>query len=325
LEAALTEDDEPTPIEARIAADAQRFDLRPLLRLLAEIGYPREQVLFESSEEGRSASVVKGVRFLRRPMRSVVVTVQLGLLGDNTLLPSYFFHVIEQSPDPARFYDFLRFFDHRLIENLFTALHPEVASDDAPRSGVTSRHREGVFGDFRATSRSILRMAMPGSPSTLHWLVQLYFPEFGVRVSRQPFANSSDSHACRTGKSRLDGSSVLGSFYVAEKPGFLVDLFTEDEVDLSGREMADVVLDRLHRRVLPLLADFHLPLSVRLIVKWHASAAYVDDPGARDKSFLGYNRLRGTRKRPEVEHTTVMYQGVTGESPRLAVASSRGD
>lgn len=311
---ALFPNSDLTPIEARIQAEATRFDLRPLLELLAEIGYGREAILFESTESGRSPSLVHAVRFVKTPPITAIISVHVGLLGDNTLLPSYFFYLIERSPDPARFFDFLRFFDHRLIENLFSALHPEVCDDDRSPLDTTSSGTSWLYGNYRSVLRSFLRMSAPNSPGTLHWLVQLYFPEFRVRVERQAFADETDRHACLTGVSRLDGSAILGATYVTEMPGFLVDLISDDEVDLSGREQADIVQERLERRFLPLLAPFRLPLTVRLIVLWHSSAAHVDDPQAEDKSFLGYNRLHGTRNRPERKHTTVMYRGRTDEA-----------
>lgn len=304
---------ELTRIEARIEAEAARFDLRPLLELLAEIGYGREAILFESTESGRSPSLVQAVRFVKSPPVTAIISVHIGLLGDNTLLPSYFFYLIERSPDPSRFFDFLRFFDHRLIENFFAAIHPEVGEDDRSPLESSGSGKSWLFGHYRGILRSFLRMSAPNSPGTLHWLAQLYFPEFRVRVSRQPFADETDRHACLTGVSRLDGSAILGATYVTEMPGFLVDLITDDEVDLSGREQADVVQSRLEERLLPLLASFRLPLTIRLVVLWHSSAAYVDDPSAADKSFLGYNRLHGARNRPEVKHTTVMYRGRTEE------------
>jgi hypothetical protein len=313
---------ELSPMEARIQAEASRFDLRPLLELLAEIGYGREAVLFESTESGPSPTLVQGVRFLKSPIATAIVSVHIGLLGDNTLLPSYFFYLIQQSPDPARFFDFLRFFDHRLIENFFAAVHPEIG-DSELLSANGSSGRSWLFGDYRAALRSFVRMAAPGSPSTLHWLVQLYFPEFRVRVKRQPFLDETDSHACRTGSSRLDGSGILGRIYTTEIPGLLVDLITDDEVDLSGREQADVVRERLDTRLLPLLAPFRLALTLRLVVRWHSSAAHVDDPKAADKSFLGYNRLHGSLQRPELEHTTVMYRGRTDDSAGRVIRHSR--
>jgi hypothetical protein len=292
-----------TPIEARITREAQSFDLRPLVELLMAQGYAYEDILFESSNEGRSASVVKAVTFRHKPMRTVLITVELGLLGDNSLLPSYFLHVAERMPDPAPLFDFLRFFDHCLITNLFNALHPE---------------RGRTYASWRGTLKSFLRMARPESPGTMHWVAQLYFPELRVSVARTPFENATDQHACLTGISRLDGAGILGRIYVAESNGLRVDLVAEDEVDLSGRAWSDIVLLRLREQLLPLLAPFRIPLVVRLIVLAHASWAHVDDPNAEEKGYLGYDRLRSNS---EKRHTTIMFRGITGEAQPLALAS----
>jgi hypothetical protein len=284
-----------TEVEARIQREAQRFDLRPLVELLLEQGYAYEDIMFESSLEGRSSAIVKAVTFRRRPVRSVLVTVELGLLGDNSLLPSYFLHIAERMADSTPFFDFLRFFDHCLIENLFNALHPE---------------RGYGFASWRNALKSFLRMARPESPGTMHWLAQLYFPELRVSVTRTPFENATDQHACLTGISRLDGAGILGRIYVAESNGLRVDLVAEDEVDLNGRAWSDIVLLRLQDRLLPLLAPFRIPLIVRLVVLAHASWAHVDEPHAAEKGFLGYDRLRS---KSEKRHTTTMFEGITGE------------
>jgi hypothetical protein len=287
-----------TELELALVRDAQRFDLRPLVELLMQHGYSYEEILFESSNEGRSAGLVKAVTFRKHPIRSVVITVELGLLGDNSLLPSYFFHVAERSSDAARFYDFLRFFDHTLIENLFRALHPELS---------------GVYRSWSGVLKTFFRMARPASPGTLHWLAQLYFPELSVSVRRRPIEQVSAVHACHTGRSRLDGSGILGRLYVAEVHGLELDLIAEEGTDLSGREWSDIVLARLGDDLLPLLAPFRIPLVVRLVVLAHDSWAQVDQPHAPAQGFLGYDRLR---RGGAVKHTTVMFDGVTGRPRR---------
>ena len=294
MTAASDPTDELTAFELRVKQDAQRFDLLPLVRLLLQSGYDYEEILFESSSEGRSAALVRAVTFRKRPIRSVLITVEIGLLGDNSLLPSYFLRIAEQSPNAAQFYDFLRFFDHTLIENLFRGLHPEFG---------------GAYHSWRGILASILRMARPASPGTLHWIFQLYFPELSVRVSRRRVRQLSDVHAFHTGRSRLDGSGILGRIYAAEVAGLQVDLIAPDQVDQSGREWSDVVLARLDHQLFPLLAPFRLPLVVRLVILAHASWAHVDDPLAVEQGFLGYDRLRD---KVEVKHTTVMFDGVTG-------------
>jgi hypothetical protein len=307
----------PTPLapeehnafELRLVADAPGFDLRPLLEQLALAGYGNEAVLFECATEGGGAGLVQGLRFLKTPMRTAIITVHLGLMGEAGLLPSYFTWVAERSPETAGFLDFIRFFEHQLIDNMFHATHPDWVP---PRSCAGSRLAQdtpSVLGDTPSFLLSILRIANPTTPSTLHWLAQLCYPEFAMRLRPQAVATSTQAYACLVGVSRLDGTGILGRTYQASSRGFLLDLFADDEVDLSGREQADVVLARLRGRLLPLLAPYHLPLTVSLTIRWHSSFAHVDDPVDLDPSFLGYNRLGGPR---EVKYKTVLYTGITG-------------
>jgi hypothetical protein len=302
--------EEHSALESRLVADAPRFDLRPLLEQLALAGYGNEALLFEGATESGGASLVQGLRFMKRPMRTAIVTVHLGLMGEAGLLPSYFTWVAEHSPDQVGFSEFIRFFEHQLIDNMFHATHPDWCP---PPSGDgrtrLSQDTPSVLGDTPTFLRAILRIANPATPSTLHWIAQLCYPEFGVRLERQAFAIATNAYACQVGVSRLDGTGILGREYVANRCGFVLDLAADDEVDLRGRELADVAVARLRTRLLPLLAPYKLSLTVRLTIRWHSSFAHVDDPVDPDPSFLGYNRLGGPR---DVSHTTVLYSGITG-------------
>lgn len=292
---------ERAAFEERLAREVHRFDLKPLLDLLAARGYDRGAILFESTHEGASSSsaIVRAIRFPRKPARGVVITLNLGLLGDNTLLPSYFFRVIEASPDPDRFFDFIRFFDHRLIDNLLRAIYPE----DDPR----------LYSDWAGVQRSFFKMLGPASVSTMQWIGQRHFPELGVRVSRRALASETTSHAFRTGESRLDGTGILGKVYQSDATGFLLELTAEEETDARGRGWPSIVRERLNERVLPLLAPFRVPLVVRLRVLFHASWARLDAPAAVEHGYLGYERLRGDA---ESGHATIVYRGVTGVALR---------
>jgi hypothetical protein len=286
--------------EARIVREARRFDLKPLLNLLIARGYPREEILFEGTHEGSSANLVEAVRFEKEPMRFVVLTLNLGLLGDNTLLPSYFFHVIDGTPAPERFYDFIRFFDHRLIQSLLRALYPD--EDGA------------LYRDWDEVRRSFFRMLGPNSIATLHWVAQRYFPELGVEVGRWAFTNTSEAHAAVTGESLLDGSGILGRSYQSDTAGFGIDLVADEETNERGRAWPNVVKKRLNEQVLPLLVPFRIPLRVRLTVRRHASWAKVDIPFAAARGYLGYERIHGDA---DSGHTTVIYRGVTGVRLRV--------
>lgn len=291
-------EDAPGSFEAKIAANAQRFDLRPLLVLLSSHGYKREQWLFESTSEGHSGGIVRSVKFQTKPMRCVLITLNLGLLGDNTLLPSYFFELVERGGRAERFHDFVRFFDHKLIENFIRAVYPE---DD----------RE-IYRSWIDTQRSMFKMLGVASVSTLQWLFKLFFPELHVHVSRRSFPNSTVSHAFRTGESRLDGTGILGRVYEAETAGLVADLCAEEEVDQAGRAWPGIVRSRLSNHVLPMLAPFGIPLVVRLRVLSHASWVRVDFPFADEHGYLGYERIRGDANEA---HTIVIWRGITGQHP----------
>jgi hypothetical protein len=302
-------DESRKDFEHAIVTMARRFDLKPLLDLLLAKGYKREEILFESVHEGESAGIIESVTFRKKPHPGVVIQVNLGLLGDNTLLPSYFFQEIEKHQDAEHFFEFIRFFDHRLIEDYRRALYPE---DD-----------RGVYRNYRGVLQSFFRMLGPASVSTLHWLAQIYFPELGVRAKRWAFSDSSDAHAFRTGESLLDGTGILGRKYVSDSPGLMLDLFAEEERNVRGEAWPNVVRQRLHERVLPLLAPFDFPLMVRLKVLFHDAWAHVDVPFAKEgRSYLGYERIKGEA---EQGHTTVIYRGKTKDEERKREAKKKRD
>ena len=286
--------------EASVRARARSFALKPLIDLLVAHGYRREQLLFESNREGGATSLVHAVEF-RAGGADVLITVNLGLLGDNALLPSYMLREIEHSRDPQRFYDFIRFFDHRLIENYVRASWPE---DDA-----------AVYGDYTLLCRAVLKLVGLDSVSSLHWFVQQEFPELGVRVTRGAFPSSTQSHACRTGMSLLDGSSVIGRVYETEAQGFLIELVTDEEAYDRQRSWAAVVRARLNERCLPVLAPFRLPVRVVLTVLSHASWARLESGRAETSGYLGYDRVKDDA---ESQHSVVIWSGIAGESDALA-------
>ena len=282
--------------EERVRQNARRFELKPLIDLLVAHGYHRDQLMFESNREGGATSLVHSIEFRERGA-GVLITVNLGLLGDNSLLPSYFIREIEGSRDPQRFYDFIRFFDHRLIENHIRASWPE----DDP----------AVYGDYPLLCNAVLKLVGLDSVSSLHWLMQLLFPELRVRVKRGAFTDSTSSHACRTGISRLDGSSVIGRMYETEAQGFLVDLITDEEAYDHRRTWAAVVRARLGDRCLPVLAPFRLPLRVVLTVLSHASWARLESAQAETTGYLGYDRISA---KTDSRHSVVIFNGVPGET-----------
>jgi hypothetical protein len=283
--------------EQTIQRQAQRFDLKPLLDLLRSHGYRGEDILFESSTERTSATLVESVTFVDRPARRVLIRVNLGLLGDNSLLPSYFLQVVEDSRDPERFYDFIRFFDHVLISRFVRAVYPEDDHD--------------VYKDFARVQAAWFRMLTPASTGTLEWLFQLLFPDLRAKASRRRLSESSATHACRIGESRLDGSGVLGREYESMASGFAVTLFADDSVDSLGRSLPHRIRARLDELALPLLAPFRIPLVVRLEVRYDASWARVDFPATDEHGYLGFERVKGE---PDTPNQIILFRGIVGHA-----------
>ncbi|RYZ43935.1 MAG: hypothetical protein EOO71_01460 [Myxococcaceae bacterium] len=269
-----------SPLERRISARAKAFDLGPLLRLLESEGYGRERVLFESNPEPvASASLVEAVTFHVAPVRRVVVTLNLGLLGTPGLLPSYFLQVAEQLPEPEPFLDFIRFFDHRLLSSLVDALYPERDT--------------GLVGDWERTKGFYQRMVGLNAPATLQWLFQQLFPELRVTCTRRSFRTRFSGMRTTFGPTPLDGTGFLGNAYATDVGGFQVELFADEEADMRGRNWPALVRHRFHRHVLPLLEPERMQLEVLLTVRAHMLSARLGPPG-----LLGYERLPGAEGQP---------------------------
>ena len=274
----------PLTFEERLIHEAKRFDLRPLIDVLVEHGYNREDIFFEgNSEDGASPGIVESIRFPARPPRSVIVTLNLGLLAEGTLLPSYFFQEIQYSQQSTAFYDFLRFFDHRLVTNYLRAIYPE---DDG-----------GPYGNHERLLAAYLGIMGPASMSTLWWLFQRYFPDFPLRVTRRAFTNDTSAHAMFVGSS-LNGTGVLGRVYESGASGFDVVLTVEYETDLYGRPWAEVVLGRFRSRLLPVLERYQVEYVLHLHVLSHTGYARVEDPALPTIGRLGYDRLRQKQPSP---------------------------
>lgn len=274
-----------------IEAQATRFELRTLLRLLASYGYSRGDTVFHSnSDDNSGAALIHGVRFDKLPARRVTIVLNMGLLGPNGLLPSYFAQIIEQAADPSIYYDFVHFFDHLLLDRFMKSAFPE---DD-----------ETFYEDYGRTKRQYFRMLGLSSISTLQWLFPLYFPELQVRVERKPFQSATESHAFRTGVSHLDGTGIVGRRYESIDEGFSVELFAEEETHDNGQAWPHLVKERLDAHVLPLLRPVRMPLMVALSVLSHATWARMQKDG-----FLGYERFRTPH---ESGHRIVVHSGYTG-------------
>lgn len=290
----MSADDTSTPrdFELKVAVRAKHFELAALLRLLEAHGYPGERIFFESCAELASAgSLVESVRFwdhdgqnraeARARSTYVTITVNLGLLGGQGLLPAYFHDALKESREPERLLAFLRFFDQRLLAGLVRAAYPER---DA-----------ALFPDLAGTRRSLFQMLGVASPSTLHWLFQWVFPELRLQVARRALPRADEAFGARTGLSALDGTAVVGKVYQTMMAGFAVRLCSDHEHHDHGERWFDVASARLHETVLPLLTPFRFALRVELDMPHRTAAVVEPDKLAwfEEASRLGYQRVLG--------------------------------
>ena len=267
-------------LERDIARRAPEFDPMALVRVLVEAGYAPEEIFFRSNPTDASAvSLVASVQFHSLPPRRVVVTMNLGLLGPQSPLPSYFKQILASGEvDEGSFLEFLHFFDHNLIRAQLEAAEPELSTR--------------VIADFDQTKRNYLRLMGLGSPTTLHWLFKLVFPELGVNVSRGTMSRIVALDGIRLASSRLGGSGVMGGRSRIPVAGFAVTLYCDEEHSDFGHPWVEEVRRRLDSLAFPALADASLDLRVSLVIRSEKVFARLSHT-----SYLGFDRIRGGKRR----------------------------
>ncbi|MBL4850452.1 MAG: type VI secretion system baseplate subunit TssG [Planctomycetes bacterium] len=267
-------------LEKDIARRAADFDPLALIRVLTEAGYEKEEILFRSNSTDASAvSLVTSIEFHSLPPRRVVVTMNLGLLGPQSPLPSYFKHLLVSGEvDEAAFLEFLHFFDHNLIREQLEASEPELSTR--------------VFANFDQTKRDYLRLMGLGSPTTLHWLFKLVFPELGVRVGQGTMNRIVPLDGIRLASSRLGGSGVMGGRARVPVRGFFVTLYCDEEHSDFGHPWVEEVRRRLDTLAFPPLADASLDLRISLVIRSEKVFARLSH-----ESYLGFDRIRGGQRR----------------------------
>lgn len=295
----------------RIVARAREFDLRALMGVLNANGFDEESIQFQSNADGASPrSLVESIEFSEAD-KLATVTLNIGLLGSRTLLPSYFLQAVQSASasyggkrDPQDvFADFIRFFDGRLLSEVVAAVRPESNT--------------AVFRDWAQSQSDATDVAGLACPLALHALATGLFPEFEVRVQHARLAEATSAHGAMIGGSRLHGSAVLGGVYNTQPDGFAIDLVIEEEVDEYRRDWVNTARARLTQTLLPRLAEHQLGLIIRLTVLAHDRWAHVDGPAESesDQGDLGSERIRGQ----EGEHTIVLYRGHTGRGSTRAL------
>jgi len=260
-------------LEARIVENIWRFDPISLMMLLAHLGYDMDDILFCSTFGSCSQSrLVESIAFRSSPKKAVI-TLNLGLLGGQSVLPNYLFKQVHNNTiDAQRFAEFFGYFDDRLLRRFLLAIYPEFD--------------ETVFQnweDRKKSARSTLRL---DSIVTLHWLMQLVFPELQVRIEKVTLQRSIDMGSPILGQSRLGYQMVFGKIKKLPVPGKCITLITDEDSFARDQPWPHEIERRLQKLVFPVLQGVDLHFEIWLMIRTQGS--YL---GLKENSYLGYENL----------------------------------
>ncbi|MCY1075151.1 hypothetical protein [Archangium lansingense] len=303
-------------LEERIRERIHLFDIPALLELLAHSGYGDAEFEYRSLRTHvHKGHLVHDIQFLTekdergRERKRVIITVNVGLLSVQSLLPSFMLRTLDQQQD-GRMEDFLRFFDHELLRARFAGLYPN--------------RDETLLPGWEKSTTDRLRLLRPTSPSTLHWLFAKVFPETDISVRRQVRRQPIPSRNIRLGASALGDSTAMGGFAQVPTGGLEVSIFCDEPWCGTGKPWAHEAPERLKTRILPLLADTPLLLTVLLVLRDHPNHIRVDDQRTiEDDSYLGYDPLKVGKDDAQriilFSGNTERQAATTGQAPRRTI------
>lgn len=263
-------------LESRIRANAARFDLVSLIRLLRHLGYEDRQIRFKSYNSQLSQkSLIQEIKFRKWPGKVAELTLNFGLLAPQTPLPSYFQKIIDKGMiDVTAFYLFLNFFDHPLTEELVKSVMPE--------------ENTRLFPDWNRTRVSYIKMLDLKSVNTLHWFVSLIFPELTLRVDKLRSKRDIVTNPFVLGRAVLGDTATFGDRAAIVTQGVRVTLFSEEERTNRDIPWPKEIRHRLEAYVFPVLATVGLDIQFFLVIRHQQTWAKLEQ-----NSYLGYDKIQG--------------------------------
>lgn len=278
----------------RIVEQAHRFELGALLRALALAGYRGTEVVLESAITwAYRGSLVQAVRYEEAPPRAIV-TLNVGLLGNQGPLPSYVYRLLEPSGnEPLE--RLLQFFASRLLADEARALFPE--EDPA------------LFPHFAGTRGSLRALLGLASPVGLHWIFSQAYPELETSVHRRVSMRYVPTAGVVLGRSCFGDGSAFGGYAPVPIGSLHVALLCDEPTDGARRPWESEAVRRLQEYVLPTLREHRMHLHVLLVFR--------DQPSWMQLSterHLGHQPLFEERLRtaPRQVRSAVLFSGELG-------------
>jgi len=274
------------------------FDIISLLYLLETMNYSPEEIRFRSHNSICSQSgLIYDIAFRQEPVREAVITMNMGLLGVQSPLPSYFRKKMEiDEVGRGALADFIGYFDHHLIRDYICNIYPEINSY--------------FFPHWEQTKRRYLQILNPKSISTLHWLFQIVFPEIRVQVENAVLSDNVRTKPVLLGKSVLGTDAVFGNKTNVPIDGRRVTLFTEEELTDTQLPWPKEIRNRLTRLIFPVLQPTGIDMEIVLVLKSQKRWVRL-----HAETYLGYDRIQSGK---ETYRRIRIFRGHIGESYRIA-------
>ena len=277
------------PIEKKIRAKARGFDIHALIQLLKYIGYTNDEILFKSHLTSISTgTLIENLEFRKKPVKLAIITINLGLLSNQSPLPSYFIKTIDLGYiDEKAFIDFIGFFDHNIIRNYLVSIYPECDTK--------------YFQNWEDTKKNYLRLLALNSVNIIHWLFEKNFPELGLVVERSNHKRRVKIDGVQLGKTALGDDVAFGGWCLLPVIGFDVTLYCDEELTEDQKTpWANVVYKRL-QSLFQILKEVKIYLKVCLVIRSQKGWAQL-----KRGSYLGVDRIHGGEEQARV---VLIFQG----------------
>jgi len=264
-----------TALREELSARAAEFELLPLLRLLAHLGYGPGQIVFATHASSVSqAALVHALEFEGEAEERVRVVLNLGMSSAQGLLPSYLWREVDEGDlDAQAFHRFLAVLEHGLLSRFVAASYPETD----PR----------IFADFTLTKARYLQLLDLRAPAGLYGLFAGAFPELGVLVEKVDLKRALATKPIRLGSALL-GGAAFGNRAFLPVDARRVVLVSDEERTAAGEPWRQEIGRRLDELVFPTLAPLAVDLEVFLLLTEQRSFARLDR-----ESLLGFDQVFG--------------------------------
>lgn len=260
-------------LQQKIQKKIKDFDLYSLIKLLESAGYSHKDMYFESNLNQVSySSLCESITFFKETPQ-VRITLNMGLLGSASPLPSFFRKYIDsEEVNEEALIRFLNFFNHHLIHLFISTLVPE--------------DNDQLFSSWKETQADYLSLLGVESISTLWFLIKICFPDLVIEVVKNPQVIQLNASSFILGKDGLGAHSYLGKRFNQTLSSFKVIFNTEEDFSELGVPWPIEINRRLVEWIFPLIKKSDLHLSIVLVIKHKYNYMQL---GA--KTYVGFDRL----------------------------------